>query len=170
MDSASATGAYAAVAALRSPVPNADSIAIDADGVATVLNASGQLLYGADQQPLNELAVVGAEVEAFADGTLNGSAIDTGLLVSAAAAANQHGLPVNFGPGRGNWTENDVARLQVDVKARTITAPIDASAIPPVVSVQITGGDVVIVVKNMSTAQVYTDLLINLKYSHSIEG
>jgi len=35
-------------------------------------------------------------------GAANG--LDTGTLVSAAPASTEHGLPTNFGPGRGNWT------------------------------------------------------------------
>jgi hypothetical protein len=46
---------------------------------------------------------------ARADATSDGTAGDTGVLVTAAPAANQHGIPINFGPGRGRWTTDDVS-------------------------------------------------------------
>lgn len=37
---------------------------------------------------------------------------DTGVLMTAAAVACCHGLPANFGPGRGNWCAADVDRIR----------------------------------------------------------
>lgn len=36
---------------------------------------------------------------------------DSGILVSQAPQANEHGLPLNFGPGRGQWDALAVGRV-----------------------------------------------------------
>lgn len=44
-------------------------------------------------------------------GAFDITAADSGRLVSAAPAANEHGLPTNFGPGRDAWDALDLARF-----------------------------------------------------------
>jgi hypothetical protein len=39
-------------------------------------------------------------------GSTNIANADAGALVTAVPAANQHGLPTNFGPGRGRWASD----------------------------------------------------------------
>lgn len=67
---------------------------------------------------LNQIAIIAAGGDLLVDFVATPAAIanaDTGAFVTAAAAANQHGLPANFGPGRGNWIADDVARVTVEV-------------------------------------------------------
>jgi hypothetical protein len=54
----------------------------------------------------------------------NGSAAtgSTGVLTTADPAVNQHGLPLNFGRGRGNWREEDIHRIRVEVRPQVIGA------------------------------------------------
>ena len=72
------------------------------------------------------IAYVGAGLGARA-GVFNtngaAAAADSGALTSAAPLATQHGLPLNFGPGRGRWTPTDLMRLRVE-----IYDPMDAAA------------------------------------------
>ncbi len=54
---------------------------------------------------------------------------DCGMFVSASAggvvyAASTQGLPANFGPGRGKWTQAEVARLRVTCRPRVTVGAI----------------------------------------------
>lgn len=54
---------------------------------------------------------------------------DTGRLTSAAPGANEHGLPANFGPGRGKWANVTGAnRLRASVDAVLDVAVVADSA------------------------------------------
>lgn len=85
----------------------------DANGNITFTRASGQVYTPArvdtliisgttDQTPPLGLLTVG--FPAIADA-------DTGQLTTAVAGVNQHGLPANFGPGRGKWGGVNVTGL-----------------------------------------------------------
>jgi len=61
---------------------------------------------------------------------------DCGELVTSAPAANQNGLPTNFGPGRGNWNlfttaggPFSITRVRVDYEPK-ITAALPSQAPP----------------------------------------
>ena len=58
------------------------------------------------------LAAVASDADLAEVAGVHGS---TGVLVTAAAAANQHGLPANFGAGRGQWAAGDLARLRIEI-------------------------------------------------------
>lgn len=91
------TGAYAG--------PNADAWFVDR------VNGGGRAY-----QPsrLNKIIVSGARLlEPAAAAAPDPANDDTGRLVTAAAGANEHGLPSNFGRGRGHWRDGDEERVRV---------------------------------------------------------
>jgi hypothetical protein len=55
---------------------------------------------------------------------------NTGILTTADPATNQHGLPLNFGRGRGNWREEDIHRIRVEVRPQVIGAANGSAASP----------------------------------------
>lgn len=163
-----APGAVVAVGATRTAIPESAAVVLDVpSGVIQANNAQGQKLYGGPTQRFGELAFVDATLAPYANDTIDGSAADTGVLVSGVPGSADHGIPANFGPGRGNWTVADFARLRVLVQPRLAAIPADV--VPPVVMPILVGGNIFIIVKNMS-AQTALTLDIWLKYSHSIEG
>lgn len=107
-------------------------------------------------------------LSAFADQTVDGSAVDTGVLVSAVPAANQHGIPTNFGPGRGNWFLPDLPRLTVEIWYVRLTTFGANFGWPEVVAIDLLGGNITIVVKNQANQSLST-LGLRLHYNHSLE-
>lgn len=107
-------------------------------------------------------------LSAFADQTVDGSAVDTGILVTGTPAANQHGIPTNFGPGRGNWVLADLVRLTIDVLYARPAAFAANLARPAVAVVTLSGGNVTIVFKNQANQDLST-LGLRLHYNHSLE-
>lgn len=61
---------------------------------------------------------VGTVLGAFVNNDpLNAADADTGVITTALALAGEVSLPNNFGPGRGNWTTEDLARVSVNFYA-----------------------------------------------------
>lgn len=52
---------------------------------------------------------------------------DAGVLVSAVPVANEHGLPINFGPGRGRWIAKDLSYLNVEINNSDDSTAADAA-------------------------------------------
>lgn len=50
------------------------------------------------------------------------AAVDSGRLTTGVAAANELGLPTNYGRGRGQWREADIAEFQIDVHSADVVA------------------------------------------------
>jgi len=106
----------------------------------------------------NNAALLAARI-----GTPNPAAADTGQLVSDEAAANQHGLPANFGPGRGNWILDDIRKVVVSFQFLSDAAQGGAGETPLVSwGVLFSGGDIQITLHNYGgqATDVFTDLTI----------
>ena len=165
--------------AARVPYGSTGLITYDADGITAMFSAGGRVLSQSRKLfhtlyiTLNQDEFIGQQnvpLSAFVDQSLDGSAVDTGVLVSAAPAANQHGLPANFGPGRDNWLFPDLYRLQFAIDRCRVTTWAAAGGIAtPAVFTSLQGPnnrDIQIVVKN----QCATDLIglhMHLWYRHS---
>ena len=141
------------------------------------LSAGGVAMFSADARRPGGLFrsltifITGTALSAFVDGTLTGAAADTGVIVSAAAAANQHGLPTNFGPGRDNWVFADTYRLTTDVEV-FFPAVVAAGDGGPFVAAKAAlvgpnARDITVVVKNTSPNAI-SYMMIRMRYDHSI--
>jgi hypothetical protein len=107
---------------------------------------------------------------ALLNNTDDGSAVDSGALVSAAAIANEHGLPANFGPGRGNWTQLDLINLNVESREEINTvAAITNTGGPVVRAITLAGSNVGISIKNMSEV-VLASQTLRIRLDHSIQA
>lgn len=113
-----------------------------------------------DQGPVLDVMAVGGPSIANAD---------TGGLATSAPGANEHGIPANFGPGRGNWTQDDVERLRVTVQTWRSDGGLatDIGALQPT-RVTLGAGDVLIEIRNMSL-RAADGIVLELEYRHSIE-
>jgi len=106
---------------------------------------------------------------AFVNGTTDGSAADTGILTSASTVpANQHGLPINFGPGAELWTPED-ALARLIVVPRSLNATLGAAPQAGVqVQVQsIASNNVQITIKNTSSQDIQS-IAFMLIWAHSL--
>ena len=100
----------------------------------------------------------------------DGVPADNGLIVSGAPAANQHGLPTNFGPGRGNWVANDLGSLKVEFRGAINTVGAVTNTGGPVLrGATLAGADAVISIKNMSEV-VLASATIRVQMEHSIQA
>ena len=106
----------------------------------------------------------------YIDGTIDGSASDTGVLVTAAPTKYQHGIPVNFGPGRGNWgTPENYGALKVLLTDCVLDSygPPSSGRDWPLVMVDLVGAtDVQIVVKSMNDAR-FVRISMWLEWQHT---
>ncbi len=95
--------------------------------------------------------------------------LDHGSLTTAVPGATEHGLPANFGPGRGNWNFNNLLRLRARIAFFRSNAAADTDIGQTVVQgAGITGvGDLLIEFRNISLAQPL-EMIIELEYRHSI--
>lgn len=94
--------------------------------------------------------------------TLTLAATTAGLLVSDVPGVGETGLPVNFGPGRGNWTAADLDRVTVVTSDAT-----GATSLPKETArTFIAGGNVSIQIENQG-AGACDDLSLRLIYEHS---
>jgi len=72
----------------------------NADGVVYTPERVDTLVVNVSVDEIN-----GPPLKAIVPGGDSIANADCGELVTSAPAANEHGLPTNFGPGRGNWNE-----------------------------------------------------------------
>lgn len=137
--------------------------------------AGGRLLrpsgssYGLTFMRIAESA--GTPLLALADNSNDGSAADTVVFTTAAPAANQVGLPSNFGPGRGRWTQALVAfQLCVEIRERVNTvAGISNVGGPEIRTISYANGNFTVAVKNMSEVAL-ANFAIIFRVRHSIES
>ncbi len=97
---------------------------------------------------------------------------DTGMLSTAdvvgGGEANKHGIPANWGAGRGNWDADSVARINVQIRAHsTNRAGVGDVGGSQVASIALVGSDVEIAIRNTSLEEV-EDLTVLLEYRHSM--
>lgn len=105
-------------------VPNPVGVALDANGNLPPNPSPTATLTSSVQR--NRLLYNTSTLAARA-GAPAPAAADTGELTTAAPAANQHGLPLNFGKGRGNWLESDLAFFR-DVRSPRADAALVGGA------------------------------------------
>jgi len=94
---------------------------------------------------------------------------DTGAIVTGVPTATQHGIPTNFGPGRGNWTQDDLLRTRVYIQ-RVLSSPSVALG-PGTVSIagrNLVGNDLVIQIRNNSATPLLA-LVLDIEWRHSIQ-
>jgi hypothetical protein len=86
---------------------------------------------------------------------------DTGRLVSAAPGQDEHGLPTNFGPGRGKWTQADFERIRI-VALPTLNVAAPATGVGSVTMVQgsVAAGDIELDVRNYFEQDLVSLILI----------
>lgn len=98
----------------------------------TTLTAAGNLPQGrsvasaSNDGQKNSVVYEQFSLEAFVAFPPSSANADTGRLVTAAPtlASGTHGLPVNFGKGRGNWTIEDARYFRFEVESqRNLAAP-----------------------------------------------
>lgn len=113
------------------------------------------------QGPNLLVMVAGASVAANAD---------VGALVTGVPSFNEHGIPSNFGPGRGNWVAADLER----VRAHVLLYEPDAGNPAFIGMAQVSslsigglGSDLVVFIRNCSLSNV-NGLIVELEYRHSI--
>lgn len=170
---AGAAGGMIAVGTLHHP---RGDVVYDSDGhTARVEAASGRLLLGGqDQTPDMHLRTLMIHITGegllagHQDDTEDGSAADTGILDTDAPGANIHGIPSNFGPGRGNWTDEDVARTRVSFLPTDTIAATGAGTKGVLQLTQLsTAGRLQLIFKNLGRA--ITELMVHIHYDHSQE-
>lgn len=127
--------------------------------------ASGEeeRIAGSDRRSrLNHLRITAAGGALLTDFVATPAAAanaDTGVFVTAAAAANQHGLPANFGPGRGKWRADDFSQLAVQIISAEQGG--DGRVSTSALSIQyafVAGGDISITIHNSGLAAGANDL------------
>jgi len=148
--------------------PGASQSVYDDDDNLEFQTPDGSHVKGGADQLSKVVYSFPAALLAYVDATQDGSAADTGILTSANSAADQHGLPANFGPGRGNWTKGDNYRISVEL-VNQYGDPVAGGAVE-VVSTEVDGvdpGDIRMILKNLSEADV-SFLDIRVQYEHSL--
>lgn len=151
---------------INSPIHGA-GVSYDANGNLQFQTPGGTVFT---PERLDDLFIVGSGdvLAALVDNTDDGSAADSGVLVSTAPAANQHGLPANFGPGRGNWLATDVFRTIVEFISAGNTVALATNTGGPVVRGLGAGPELAAVIKNMSVVALATTT-IRVAVRHSIQ-
>lgn len=149
-------------------------VGYDADGNIQFQRASGSVYTPAR---VDTLIVAGEIVQntpplgALQLGAANIANVDTGQLVTAAPLANEHGLPANFGPGRGNWADvtGRVTRLRIEasVQRNILALPAGQGAVEYVTDVA--GSDVSALARNTS-GEVVDTLRLVVECIHSVQG
>jgi hypothetical protein len=117
-------------------------------------------------------AVAGVDLLAALVGAPDITKGDTGQFSSAAAAANQHGLPSNFGEGRGNWLAEHIVGLMFNLMHAGVTAIAAVADVHDweVKAMAIAAGDLTITVHNRATAAVIALSIIQIQYHQSLTG
>jgi hypothetical protein len=152
--------------------PDGATLAYDTDGITILKTALGTVTpilrpqinnfrwtIAEDQGPLLLAMVAGVSLAANAD---------VGALTTAAPGADQHGIPANFGKGRGNWLATDRDRVRAHVMLYEPDAGLLTNVgMAQVSSIAIVAGDLVVLVRNCSLSNVNL-LKIDFEYIHSI--
>jgi hypothetical protein len=146
------------------------SVSYDADDNLQFTTLGGTVVT---PERVNDLFVVGGGgiLLPLIDNDDSGAGADTGvLLTSSPLATNFHGLPANFGPGRGNWTENDRRSMDIEiVEAINTVAAITNVGGPVVRTRAVTLGDFNVTFKNMSEVAL-ADALFRIRLDHTIQA
>lgn len=132
------------------------------------------------RQQVHALFIDGLSLRGWTGGDIHDPAlVHTGRLVSAAPGANAHGLPVNFGPGRGAWLADDIVRLLVltcdDGTQSYLNGPYQ-NPLPDIChDIIIAAGNVTIDIYNRGRTPTLDGnnapvMHLNLVYLHSITG
>lgn len=163
--------------ALISNLKGEQASGYDAAGNIKFLNSAGVEYTPAR---VDTLIIVGQDADgnpplaAMAAGPVAAAAADCGQLVTAAPAANQHGLPANFGPGRGNWSgpTGQLGRLRVtpEVDMTTLAAPAGQGSVMPLNAPVLGGDDVAAFVRNFFNQPISTSLTLIVECLHSVQG
>lgn len=130
---------------------------------------------GSDYTPaqINTLLLDGgAALGAVVAGAASAANADVGVLVSSAPAANQHGLPANFGPGQGNWTQASANRVRVSFREQSTAVagpPVLGPGSAVVADVLFAAGDIAISIRNQN-AVALNELTVIVEFLHSIQG
>jgi|GEM_PF-2593408 len=100
-----------------------------------------------------------------------GASADTGLLVTGVPAANENGLPTNFGPGRGRWDgPTGQSRLRVTAEAIVdVTVVANAAGALAVSTGPVSAGNARAGVRNYS-GEVVDSILLIVECLHSVQG
>lgn len=154
--------------------PHGD-LSYNLDGISVDLRINGQVATITQIAQINNLRIQGAfdqnAVLAAFVALGDGTTADRGTLTTgdpAAVANTFHGIPANFGPGRNNWTQDDIERLTVRIQAYLTGSLNDAlTGQAAVQSVALTMGNPVITFRNLSLAAC-NGITIDLEYRHSI--
>lgn len=113
----------------------------------------------------------GAPLSALLAGSQNIANADTGALVTAAPAADQHGLPSNFGPGRGRWTADPTgeqrARCSTSEQLDVVDPALGVGSVSSVAAS--TAGDAIIICRNFHGEDL-TSLVLYVECVHSVQG
>jgi len=165
-----ASGALVAAGAITAP---AGAYADQPGGVALAAGPAWQKTGRTDKRSrLNGLrltAVAGIDLLAAGPyGAFPGVAADadTGVLVTAAAAANQHGLPSNFGEGRGNWLAEHTVGFMFQLTDAGVTAIAAVTDVHDWVisAIAVGTGNVTITSGNRGTGAVIALSIIQIQY------
>ena len=152
-------------------VPDGSTLSYDADAISLRAAAPGTVTAQLRPSLANLRFSIdnsqGPALKAIVLGAADPANPDTGSLSSADPKLNQHGIPVNFGPGRGNWTQADIQRLRAQViRSRYDGGAITATGTAQVTQVTLNGSDIEILVRNMSERD--ADFIdVELDYRHS---
>ena len=124
-----------------------------------------------DSLVISAITAVSAPLGVLTNNTDDGTAVDTGVLATGVPAANQHGLPANFGLGRGRWSGLEVAtslRVEILVAVNTVAAGTNTGG--PVVRTKtpIVGGNFTVAIKNMSEVVLASGVIL-VQFEHSIQ-
>jgi len=98
----------------------------------------------------------------------DGASTDRGTLSTAFPQVNEHGIPHNFGPGSGNWTQSDLERFRAHIlyyqTGALLNANIGQAVIQPPLLV---AGDISMVFRNISLSNC-SGIVIDIEYRHTI--
>lgn len=111
-----------------------------------------------------------APLGALLAGSTNIANADSGMLVTSAPAANQNGLPANFGPGRDKWDgPTGQQRIRVTTAEQLNVAVPAAGAGSVVALAGASGGNASAVLRNFHAEPLDT-LTLTVECVHSVQG
>lgn len=145
----------------------------DADGRIRFQDASGNIYTPERVDTLFVQIAIDQAVPplgALLVGNENPANADTGVLVTAAPAANQNGLPVNFGPGRGRWAgPTGQQRIRCEASETLNVVAVAAGAGSVVARSGAGPTDALVTVRNFHGEQL-SQLTLRVSVEHSVQG